>query len=140
MARWCICPIVGTGTSSDPFRAKAEDVAAGSFLIPSKPDGTPKYRFAFGIASSANIPALVLLSNTYVFPDYALDATLDGMDSNARSALAANVPAYDLDGLGKHLTVINEDEDSFRDSIDHIGRQFEPAFNSALVSNPDASP
>jgi hypothetical protein len=46
--RFYLCPVIGTGAQDDPFRAKGHDIAVANglphvALIPSKPDGTPKY-------------------------------------------------------------------------------------------------
>jgi hypothetical protein len=130
--RFAISPIIGTGSDTNPFRPAVADVPQTNTngVIPSKPDGTPKYRFALCVVGTLNLPAVLAVSNAYVFPDYPLDATLAGMDADKRAGMVQSVHAYDLDGAGLHLTCPNADGDSYRDAILSLIQQMEPAFAS----------
>ena len=48
MSRWALSPIIGTGTSDDPYRASVADHHVPMFVscIPGNDDGTPKYAWA----------------------------------------------------------------------------------------------
>lgn len=54
MARWILSPVIGDGTSENPYRLKVADygidgsTARYAALIPSRADGTP--RFLWGLA------------------------------------------------------------------------------------------
>lgn len=135
MIRYCISPIIGDGSGiNNPFRAAVSDLpnVNTNAQIPtftSGPNiGKPKFHFAFCIMASSNIAAVAAVSNAFVFPDYNLDGRMDGMESDARTGLVQSVQAYDLDG-GLHLDAGNDDEDSYRQLIDKLGKQFEPAFS-----------
>lgn len=127
--RYAITPVVGTGAMGDSFRASLPGGVAASAVIPSKPDGTPKFRFCLVIFSTDNLPAVLAVSNLYCLPDYPLDARMDGMEADARLALAQSVAAYDMDGAGTHFTAAHQDEDSFRAVLTAVGQQFDPVFS-----------
>ncbi len=134
--RHCICPVIGSGSDANPYRAKIADLANvnTSVIIPSKPDGSPKYLFAFCIFSASSIASVLAVSNTYVFPDYNLDGRMDGMESGARTGMVQSAQAFNLDGAGYHLDLTHADDDSYRSVIENVGKQFEPAY---LVNNND---
>ena len=98
-------------------------------LIPSKPDGSPKYRFAFCLVATDNLSAVLAVSNLYALPDYPLDGRMDGMESDARLGLVQSAGAYDLDGLGLHPATAHTDSDGYRDVLTRMARTFEPAFS-----------
>jgi hypothetical protein len=131
MKRYLISPIIGDGKSlQTSFRAAVSDVTRGVVnLIPSRPDGTPKYRFAFCLVSTDVLPQVLAVSNVYALPDYNLDGRMDGMEADARTAMGQSVAAYDLDGNGLHLDPSNADADSYRTVLTRIARQIEPAFD-----------
>lgn len=138
--RFMISPITGIGTEPNPFRASVSDVTpapAVNQIIPSDTSGTPqsnphygkpKYNFALCNVGTNNLPAVLAVSNSYVFPDYPLDATLAGMEVETRAAMVQSVQAYDLDGNGLHFDCPNGDEDSYRSLILSLAQQLEPAF------------
>ena len=133
MKRYMICPIIGNGTQSNKYRAAVADISGTEVtaLIPTNPnDGSPIYGFAFVRVSALNFSAVIAVTNSFVFPDFPLDAQMSVMDSNVRTEMVQSVEAYDLDGQGLHLDADHEDTDSFRDVITAIAQQFEPAFNA----------
>lgn len=127
--RYCVCPVIGTGTILDPYRAAVSDVAAAVSLIPSKPDGSPRYGFAFCLVSTDNLAAVLAVTNGYVLPDYPLDGRMDGMEAVARAGLVQSVEAYDLDGQGLNPDATHADADGYRDVLTRIARTWEPAFS-----------
>ncbi len=132
--RYMICPIIGSGlTLEDPFRSAAQSVPGvnATALIPTNGLGAPVYHFAFcrvGVAGS--LASVAAVSNSFLFPDFPLDSQMAQMDSDVRAAMVQSVQAYNIDGNGLHLTVPNDDTDSFRTVITAIAQQFEPAFNA----------
>lgn len=132
MKRYYISPIIGDGTSQNPYRASVADVSQTNTntIIPSKPDGTPKYGFAFCIIGTLNPTGTAQVTNSLTFPDYPLDGRMDGMEAVTRAAFKQSAEAYDLDGNGLNLDMtFYGDSSSYRDVIDGIGKQFEPVFN-----------
>lgn len=127
--RYCISPVVGAGTFANPYRPAVADVCPATALIPSKPDGSPKYRFAFCLVATDNLSAVLAVSNLYALPDYPLDGRMDGMESDARLGLVQSAGAYDLDGLGLHPATAHTDSDGYRDVLTRLARTFEPAFS-----------
>lgn len=135
MIRYMICPIIGAGTEASPYRASVNDVANvnSASIIPTHTSGPnigkPKFLFAFCVAATPSPSSLSAVTNAYVFPDYNLDGRMDGMESGARTALQQSVEAYDLDGAGLHFDAAHLDGDSYRDVINALVQQIEPAFN-----------
>lgn len=137
MIRFCISPIIGTGGGEDSFRAAVLDVANinTSAIIPTDNDpqspdyGKPKYNFALCIVAAANFAPVAQVSNLYLFPDYNLDGRMDGMEAEARTGMVQSVEAYDLDGEGLFFDASHDDGESYRQVLDRIGKQLEPAFN-----------
>ena len=118
------------------FRSELDDVSLTHSihfiaLIPSKPDGTPKYRFAFTrFAMAGSIQPAIQLTNSYTFPDYPLDGELQGMEAGVYADMIANLGAYDLDGNGLHFVTTNSPTQSFRDFVQFIARQLEPSMDA----------
>lgn len=129
--RYAISPIIGSGTVEDPYRAAIAEVpeTATSALIPSKPDGSPKWRFAFVLFDSPRLIELRAVSNALVFPDHATDSRMDAMQGQTRSGWKQSVEAYDLDGQGTHLDAANVDAESFRDVLLRLVQQLDPGAN-----------
>lgn len=133
MKRYLICPVIGTGTFADSFRASVQDVpnVNASALIPTHTSGPnighPRFNFALCVASGESQAVLSSPANSYVFPDYPLDARMDGMESNARTGLVQSVQAYDLDGNGLHFDASHQDGESYRDLLTRLLQTIEPA-------------
>ena len=126
-----ICPVVGAGTFQNPYRASVQDVSGvnSSAIIPTDQQGAPKYGFAFCVVSAVNWSPVLQVTNSYVFPIYALDGQMSGMESDARTGMEQSVEAYDMDGEGLHLDAGHNGTDSYRHVIEAIAQQIEPAFN-----------
>ena len=84
-----------------------------------------------------NLPAVSQVSNSYVFPDFPLDAELGSMESSVRTAMVQSAEAYNLDGNGYAFDLQQfDDTDSYRQLIDYCIKRIEPA---ASVNNLDVS-
>ncbi len=145
MIRWVISPVYGTGDVGDEYHAAVSSVAGvnSASLIPtfsSGPSiGQPKFRYALSLVAAANMITVSTVPATYVFPDYPLDGRMDGMEADARLGLSQSPHAYDFDGNGMHLDTSHSDSDSYRDVINKIGRQIDPAFDSSHVGVPEVA-
>lgn len=127
-----ICPIAGTGTMQDPYRAIVAGVSGVNVqsMIASKPDGSPKYNFVFCRIAATNLAPVLAVSNSYVFPDFPLDSQMSVMEYEVRSGMIQSLEAFDLDGIGLRLVADHDDTDSFRQVIEAIGQQFVSAFDA----------
>lgn len=146
MLRYMISPIIGNGSSNNEFRPAATDVSTTthSSVIPthtSGPDiGKPKYAFAFSLMGTVSVGAIAAVSNSFVFPDYPLDARMDGMEPATRAAMVQSVEAFTLDANSLHFDASHDDGESYREVLTRIVRQIEPAFSLDLMSVPEPLP
>lgn len=142
MLRFMISPVIGLGTLPNPYRAAVQDVqnVNTSAVIPTftsgETIGQPKFRFALCLCATPSIPAIQSVSNALVFPDYNLDARMDGMEAQTRADFVQSVQAYDLNGQGLHFVATHQDSDSYRQVITALGKQLEPTFevNQLIVA------
>lgn len=145
MKRYMICPIIGDGSSQSPYRAAVSDVAGvnTSSIIPTHASGPnlghPKYGFAFCIVAAINWTPVRQITNSYLFPDYALDSRMDAMEGDTRTGLEQSVEAFDMDGEGLRLDAGHNATDSYRHVVDAIAKQIEPAFNIDIFSTPEVA-
>lgn len=131
MKLWLLCPIIGSGTFQNPYRSSVSDVSDTNVnnVIPTDQQGQPLYNFAFCRVGTANLSGVLAVTNSYAFPDYPLDGRMDGMESDARTGMVQTVQAYDMDGNGLHLDASHNDSDSYRQVLQAIVSQIEPAVN-----------
>lgn len=143
MNRYGIFRIVGSGTEQDPYRPDLTGLTVigqtnSVMLIPSKPDGSPKYRYAFGEVSADDFLAVTVLANNYLFPNYQLGSPMSGMAASARTAMVQAVRSYNMDGTGYRLDASHSAGELYRDVIVRIARQIDPNFTitACRVSEP----
>lgn len=144
MKRYVISPVVGNGISvATAFRSAASDAngAAAVDLIKANPEtGIPIWNFAFSrVGVSGSFVSVSSISNSYVFPDFPLDAQMLQMEAETRSAMVQSVQSYDLDGNGTHVDATHTDSDSFRMVIEKIARQWSPSFNADQFDCPEGA-
>lgn len=137
MKRYCISPVIGSGTIHDPFRAAVADVSHTNTnsVIPTNQSGQPVYNFALSIVGTANLAGVLAVTNGYVFPDYPLDGEMGGMEAQTRTDFEQSVEAFNLDGNGLHFDAGHQSAENYRAVLNRLGQQIEPAFN---VNNFDA--
>lgn len=134
--RYALAPIIGDGSSTiNPFRSKITDIpdTAVSAIIPTDSQGRPLWAFCLCVFNTPTLLQVQQLANVYVFPDYPLDGQMGSMEGNAAAELEQNVEAYDMDGEGQHFDVTFASTDSFRQVLQAIGEQFDPAFNLSAL-------
>lgn len=100
--------------------------------------GKPLYRFCLGQVATLTMAVVANVSNLLLFPDYSLDARMDGMDPDVRAGLKQSIEAYVLDDNGKRwdASVVLDDAASFRDLINSLGSQLEPGWLSQNQAEP----
>lgn len=122
----------GTPPEESPGnRAAVADVSGASWaaLIPTDAAGAPVFLFAFCHVFHADLSKVIEVSNSFTFPDYPLDARMDGMESSVRLAMEQSLGAYVVNFSGLHLPSVSIDDQSYGDYITAIAHVFEPAFN-----------
>jgi hypothetical protein len=135
MKRYVISPVIGDGQTPDTaYRSAVGDVqdANAINLIKSDPEtGHPVWFFAFSrVGVPGTLQNVLQVSNSYVFPDFPLDAQMSQMDSEARSGMVQSVQAFNVDGAGTHVDATHADTDSFRTVIEKIARHWQSIFNA----------
>jgi len=103
--RWFIVPVIGTGTKGDPYRVKLS--IAHSALIPSNPDGTPRFNWALCLVSAADFTALDADTEAEPFPGVSLDDQLSSISAAARNRIQTALinRGVDLTGIDLNSTV-----------------------------------
>lgn len=129
MKRYVISPITGFGTITNPYKASVSLVAPTVSIIPTDNTGKPLYRFCFCLVNTDRLSDVSAVSNTYIFPDYALDAKMEGMEANSRASMVQSVGAYVLDDNNKKLDITHRDIDGYRDVLVSLAKQFDTSFN-----------
>lgn len=145
--RWYIAPVSPPvpNTLNDGYHSSLADASFAksySAVIPtftSGPNlGKPLYSFCLGQVATIAMALVMQLPNVLVFPDYPLDARLDGMDPETRAALRQSIEAYVLDDTGKRFdaSVAIDDAASYRALIDSLGEQLQSGWRSADQQEP----
>lgn len=131
--RYVICPVVGSGTREDPYRAAVAGLSGVnvSAMIPTGPDGRPLYRYCLCLIAFRDLGQVQTTPDTYVLPDFPLDAAMNAMSSGTRQGMGSRLRAIDLNGAGRRLDVdFYSPSDSWRDVVNGLGQQIEPVFDA----------
>jgi len=122
--RFYICKIVGDGSETNSYRPKVADYPVKwAGMIPSNPDGTPKYGFAFVIAATLDHTQLLADPQIKGIPELSLDAQLSSLTKATRDRLLAYFDAEGIDRTGLTL------QSTMRQVLRRIGRHLEPDFS-----------
>lgn len=136
--RFTFGPIIlgGGGGINDTTRAAVSEVPLTheASIIPSTvgpPPNLPRWLHCISAIATANLAGVLAVSNLYVFPDYPLDARLDGMESVTRTEMLQNLEAYTLDANGTQLDLSSfegaaGDAKSFRELVLFIVQFLDP--------------
>lgn len=96
--RWFICPVIGTGTAADPWRAKAADLNVNHVSVwPSKPDGSPALNWCLVKVSAADFTQLDADAAVDGWPNASLDTTVAQLPPAVRTRLAAALTKRGID-------------------------------------------
>lgn len=132
MKRYVISPVIGDGQSvNTAYRSAVSAVENANSIDVLKSDnlGHPVWNFAFSrVGVPGTLQTVLQVSNSYVFPDFPLDAQMSTMDDDIRAAMVQNVQAYNVDGNGSHIDATHSDTDSYRTVIEKIARQWQLSF------------
>jgi hypothetical protein len=144
MKRYVISPVIGNGSSLvTAFRSAASDTPSAGFvdLLKANPEtGVPVWNFAFSrIGVAGSLTPVLMVTNSYVFPDFPLDAKMSQMDSATRIGMVQTVQAYNLDGQGTHIDATHTDDYSFRAVIEKIARQWSSTFDADQFDCPEGT-
>lgn len=126
--RFYVCPIIGTGTITDPYRAAITDAVrtqnrAGSVaVIRSNPDGTPVFPWTLCVAAAPNHVAITNVQGVEGIPDITLDSTLGTMQSSARNRILNFLTNKGVDTSG--ITTSS----TLAELLTRVGRHLDPNF------------
>lgn len=96
MKRWYISQIVGTGTDTDPYRAKVGGSAlikGHSAIIPTGANGVPLYNWALVLVEAADHSLLMSDSGNEILPNKQLGAVFN---SSERALIKAALSRWGL--------------------------------------------
>lgn len=120
--RYYLSPIIGSGSDSDPYRAKVADYGVNYVaLIPSQPTGNPKQAWALAIVGTANHTALLNDNALAAMPDLLPNALMSSMSGKVRNDFNAALSKFGLN-------VAWAGTDAWRDVLTRIGQLAEPVF------------
>lgn len=126
--RWFICPVVGTGTSDDPWRAKAHDLNVNcTAVIPSNPDGSPQFNWCLVKVAAIDFTALAADGTIDAWPNVSLDTTVNQLPAAVRNRLKTaltnrGIDTSDLTGATPLRLILRR-----------IGRSMQSSFHEDLV-------
>lgn len=130
MKRYYLSNLVGDGSEDNPFRPRVADYGvawAGSIPTDENPAsptyGRPIYGDCLVIVDTVDHNVLRQDSAIDALPDFPLDGKVSGINAAAKNAMNA---ALERRGFST-LSLIGVD--GYRDTLQAIGRQRDPAFN-----------
>src|SRR3990167_11508678 len=99
--RYFICPIIGDGlTTETAWRAKIpQTIQSHSALIPSKPDGSPKFSWALVKIDAMDFTTILADTTIFAFPNKSLDSTLTTNERNKIKTILNSLKIQTLDIL-----------------------------------------
>lgn len=122
--RFYICKVIGDGTEDNPYRPKVADYPVSwSGMLPSNPDGTPKYGFTFVIAATQDHTALLADPQIKGMPELSLDAQIGSLSKDLRDKMLAYFDEEGIDRTGLNL------QSTMRDVLRRVGKHLEAAFD-----------
>lgn len=116
--RFYLSPVVGSGVAGDPYHAKVMDYGAHAAIIPSKPDGTPRFNWALTVLDTADQTAALADATLVALPDKLLTQTITANEANKINAALVK--------LGVTVTV--SAGDTIRSILLRIGQFLDPNF------------
>lgn len=123
--------IIGDGTENNPYRPAVQDHGvnySGSML--SDPDGKPLHGECLVIVATSNHAKLRNDPNLDPLPDFPMDGKVSSINTATKNAMIVALQKRGFSTSGVSNT------DGFRELVQSIGRQRDPAFN---IDNFDVS-
>jgi hypothetical protein len=125
MRRYFIAPVIGTGTSSNPYRAKVGTIdASWTAWIPSGADGRPRLTWALIVADAPDLATDIADGQMFELTDR-LDVSLSTLTTQKRNALRTRMSSVGVT-IPADATLIQM---TFGDLLRQIGRTFDPSFD-----------
>lgn len=122
--RFYITKIIGNGSEENPYRPKVADYnVSWSGVIPSNPDGTPKFGFTFVIVNTQNHQALLDDPQIKGMPELSMDAQISTLSKAVRDKMLAYFDEEGIDRTG--LTM----QSTMRDVLRRVGKHLSAEFD-----------
>lgn len=122
--RYYVCNIIGVGSDEDPFRPAVADFGVSWVAsILSGDDGHPVYADCLALVETADHTKLRNAVGVTPMPDFPLDGKLSAIQNGTKNAMmsALGTRGFDTTALGN--------ADGYRDVLQSVGRQRDPAFD-----------
>ncbi len=127
MKRYAICPVIGTGVESDPYRAKVPAGMNHIAVISSHPDGTPRWPWAMVEVAGSDLSALDADAEVDAFPIVSADTLLSSLPKTVQNRIRT---ALERRGVGFTFGP----DDTVGDLIEAIGVYLDSAFGRDRMS------
>jgi hypothetical protein len=123
MKRYYLCPVIGSGTIGDPYRAGVSG-RGGSYVavIPTGPDGRPLFPWALALVAATDHRPLTGDASLGPLPDVSLDLRMSAMSQSAKAALDAALAKFGVD-----LTLLVQN-DGYREFVRSLGQALDAGF------------
>lgn len=111
-AKYYISPIIGNGSEDNPFRAKISDYpgVSCSSIIPSKPDGTPRFTWTLVYVSGLDFSALDAdLEIKDVFEKFASGVSFGEIQVFLKSKTVGDLAVTKRSAVQTYLTALGVD-------------------------------
>lgn len=108
MRRYYVCPVVGDGSESSPYRPKVADYGVSYVaLLGQNPDGSTRRQWAFVLVNALDHTSILADNQIFALPDLSLDATLGALSNPQRNAVIRymNDIGIDTSGVNTNTTV-----------------------------------
>jgi hypothetical protein len=130
--RWYIAPVIGTGAEEDAYRPKVPEGINWVAVIPSNPDGTPRFNWCLVKVAATDHSALLNDAEIDAMPNIALDDPISTLSAAMRNAIQNRLEARGIDTSGITL------QTTFRQIVRRIGRHLDTDFGENALDIADS--
>lgn len=122
--RYYVCDIIGTGSDEDPFRPAVADLGVSWVAsILTGDDGRPVYTDCLALVETVNHNIVRNTRGVSPMPDFPLDGKLSAIQTGTKNMMMSALGARGFD------TTTVGNADGYRDVLQSVGRQRDPAFD-----------
>jgi hypothetical protein len=123
MKRYYLCPVIGSGSIADTYRAGVSG-HGGNYVavIPTGPDGRPLFPWALALVAAADHRPLTRDATLGPLPDVSLDIRMSALSQSAKAALDAALAKF---GVDPAALVQN---DGYREFVRSLGQALDAGF------------